>query len=609
MCGIAGCLINRTLQKELINKALYSMKSRGPDNQNIYFEKFSENYLYLLHSRLSIIDLNSRSNQPFKYKNYTVIFNGEIYNFKKLRNELISFGYKFKTQSDTEVLIKSFSHWNVKCFSKFVGMWAIAIWDNKEKKIFLSRDRFGEKPLYYIYNNNELYFASEVQTLKIIYNKTLEVNKKKISDFLFKGYKFLYKDNSTFIKNIKELEGSKYLVFNTKKLIEKKYWFPKYAPDNKLKYQDVVNETQSLIEQSVGRCLISDVPLSIMLSGGIDSAAILGIAKKKFNKDVKSFSIIDKDNRYNELENILLSTKYLKNKNYKIYLNKRSEKNFEDLISLVNYHYKPVLTISSFLSSMLTKKIKSHRIKVNLTGIGADEIFTGYYDHTLYYLNSISKKNFFFKNFNFWKKNYKKNIRNPFLKNENYILKDKYFRSHIIETNKEIFEYSNKKITRNFEEKFFTKNVLRNRMMNECFYETLPILNNQDDLNHMYNSIENRCPFLDRDLVEFLLKVPSEYLMYNGYTKNILRDSCSDYIDKNVVYDTRKRGFNATVQSVFDLKNKNIKNYLLNSKSEIFEYINFDKFEQLLSKKKYLNSESKFIFSAISTMFFLEQIK
>ena len=149
--------------------------------------------LYLFHSRLSIIDLEPRSHQPFKFRNYTLVFNGEIYNFKDIRDHLISLGYKFKTKSDTEVIIKAFSEWKTDCFKKFIGMWAIAIWDDKIKKLYLSRDRFGEKPFYYITYRDEFYFASELKTLRIIFNKKMELNSRKITDFLLKVINLLKK--------------------------------------------------------------------------------------------------------------------------------------------------------------------------------------------------------------------------------------------------------------------------------------------------------------------------------------------------------------------------------------------------------------------------------
>lgn len=607
MCGIAGCLTKDLINNNLINKILNSMYNRGPDNQDRVRFEFGKKNLYLFHSRLSIIDLEPRSHQPFKFRNYTLVFNGEIYNFKDIRDHLISLGYKFKTKSDTEVIIKAFSEWKTDCFKKFIGMWAIAIWDDKIKKLYLSRDRFGEKPFYYITYRDEFYFASELKTLRIIFNKKMELNSRKITDFLFKGYKSIKKDEATFIKDVMQLKPSETITLFKGKLSKDKYWKLTYNPDYKIKYNDALQEIKYLVEKSVERTLISDVPLSIMLSGGVDSATILGIAKKKFNKNFKSFSIIDNDDRYNEIKNLNLSTKYLKGRNIKLRLSKKNNNNFIKLNDLIGYHFKPVLTISSFLSSLLTKKIKNHNIKVNLSGIGADEVFSGYYDHTLFYLSVIKNEKFFHKNFSFWKKNYKKNIRNPFLKNEKYVLRNKNFRKHIFETNPDLYSLSTKKIISNFKEKNFTKDVLRNRMLNESFFETVPILTDQDDLNHMIYSIENRCPFLDKDLVEFLYEVPTKYLMKNGFSKNLLRDSCSEYVEPQVMFDTKKRGFNATIKSIFNFNNKKLTNYVLNKNSEIYEYVNFDEFKNLLSQKKYLNSESKFIFSVISTMIFIEK--
>ena len=178
-------------------------------------------------------------------------------------------------------------------------------------------------------------------------------------------------------------------------MFSEKYWSISYKPDNKITYNDALEEIKYLVEKSVQRTLISDVPLSIMLSGGIDSAVILGIAKKKFNKNFKSFSIIDNDLRYNETKNIELTRKFNKNQNIKLKLAGKSKNNFFKLKELIEYHSKPVITISSFLSSLLTNKINKNKIKVNLSGVGADEIFSGYYDHTLFYLNQIKNEKFF----------------------------------------------------------------------------------------------------------------------------------------------------------------------------------------------------------------------
>ena len=281
MCGIAGCVTKDLVSRNLINKTLHSMYNRGPDNQSkVRFELGNKN-IYLFHSRLSIIDLEPRSNQPFKFKNFTMIFNGEIYNFKEIRGQLIALGHNFKTKSDTEVIIKAFSEWGTYSFKKFVGMWSIAIWDDRIKKLYLSRDRFGEKPYYYIVDKDELYFASELKTLKILYNKQLELNSEKIKDYLYKGYKSIKKNDDTFIKKIKQIKPSETLTFFKGKLTSEKYWKLGYNPNSKISYNDILSEIKYLVEKSVQRTLGADVPLSIMLSGGIDSSTILGIAKKK----------------------------------------------------------------------------------------------------------------------------------------------------------------------------------------------------------------------------------------------------------------------------------------------------------------------------------------
>lgn len=229
MCGISGYISTRDLiADDGISRTLKLMTRRGPDAKNFY--KISENFkeLALLHTRLNIIDLNDRANQPFYDEHYVTIFNGEIYNYLELRTELEKKNYKFKTSSDTEVLIKSFQEYGEKCVDHFVGMWAFAIWDNKKKKLFLSRDPFGEKPLYYFLNNKGFFFGSEIKFIKSLCKKKFEVNKNQINKNIFLGYKSLNKTNETFFKDIFLLENSSNLSVNFNLNLEKtRYWKPK----------------------------------------------------------------------------------------------------------------------------------------------------------------------------------------------------------------------------------------------------------------------------------------------------------------------------------------------------------------------------------------------
>ena len=196
MCGIAGYYGKNKLAKSHLRKCLDEMKNRGPDNISTEeFININNINCYLLHSRLSIIDLDKRSNQPFTFENLVLIYNGEIYNFLEIRNELMAKGYQFKTLSDTEVLLKSFHCWGEKMFDKLEGMWAFAIFNKVNGKILLSRDRFGEKPLYFFKTNDGLFFASEIKYIKALTGRNFDFNQDQILRYITNGYRSLNKLN------------------------------------------------------------------------------------------------------------------------------------------------------------------------------------------------------------------------------------------------------------------------------------------------------------------------------------------------------------------------------------------------------------------------------
>ena len=212
MCGIAGYIGKKQVSKSAINKTLGLMKNRGPDNQDWCSLTANDTNVYLLHSRLSIIDLDERSNQPFKFGDCTLIFNGEIYNYIELRTELKKIGHIFTTDSDTEVLIKAYVEYGIDYVKHFNGMWAFAIWDSKKEELFLSRDRFGEKPLYYFHDNDGIYFASEIKFIFSLLGKRLSINNNHLYRNLVNGYKSLNKGGETFFQGIQELSSGSYTI-------------------------------------------------------------------------------------------------------------------------------------------------------------------------------------------------------------------------------------------------------------------------------------------------------------------------------------------------------------------------------------------------------------
>ena len=588
------------------------MFSRGPNQQGAFNEICSNLNLRLFSSRLSIIDTEDRSNQPFSYKNLILIFNGEIYNYKELRIKLEEKGYLFLTNSDTEVLIKSFHHWGDDCVNFFDGMWAFAIYDKKKEELFLSRDNFGEKPLYYYSSYKSFIFGSEIKYLQNLANENslCKISEQKIKNYLFQGYKSLIKDDVSFFKNIKSIGAGCNIKFKLKNFkFKKTKYFERDKIINFKSSKDInenIHDVKNLLNESLRLRLRSDVPVAFCLSGGIDSASLVSLASKKFGIKPKCFSIIDEDIRYNEKKNVDIIAKDTESDVEYINLKKESKKYFLDnLKNLIKYHDSPISTISYYIHSKISKKASSLGYKVILSGTGADEIFTGYYDHFLFYLNEIKRKKIFKKEFNNWKKFIYPNIRNENLKRFNLFIKNPSFRDHIFFDNSYIKNYLTKKINFRFKEKTYSNNILKNRMLNELFHESVPVILKEDDLNSMYYSIENRSPFLSKKLVQYSLNINNSFYIKNGYSKFILRQALKGILNNKVRLDRKKIGFNSNIKNIVNFDSKFLKSFI-SENSYLKENINLNKIESFDFNKKLSNSDSKFIFSLINLKVFLD---
>ena len=600
MCGISGFIGREKISKETINHSLNLMKNRGPDFQDHKEIKVNNSInLYFLHSRLSILDLQQRSNQPFKKKHATLIFNGEIYNYKEIKKDLEELGYKFYTESDTEVLVSAYLQYGEKCVDYFEGMWAFAIWDDKIKKLFLSRDRFGEKPLFFYKNHKGFYFGSEIKFIKSLSSDYFRVNKDKININLFHGYKSIFQDSTTYFENILFLEPGHNFIIDTNLNKKKyKYWKPIIKINKKLSYNDACDGVNFYLQKSLKIRLRSDVPITFCLSGGVDSSLLTSIAVKEFNIKVNTYSIIDKDKRYNEEENINATIKDLRCKNTLIYLNNKN--NLSNLKKLVQYYGSPMSTISYLTHSFLSKKISKDKFKVAISGTGADELFTGYYHHHLLYLRNFKNSNNFKNKLIEWKK-----YILPFVRNKNLKSIKLFHRNSNYEDINLISNFVINAIKKKKEKIFYGTDILRNKMLNELFYEVIPVILNHDDLNSMYYSIENRNPFLDKELFEFANSIPTLFLINNGYQKSVLRDSFKNILNDKVRLDREKKGFNASIHTMFNFNDPKIKSFLFDKNSEINDFVNMKKIKKEIYKNN-TNQFSKLLFSILSTKIFLD---
>ncbi len=606
MCGIAGYIGSKKIDKNQIYQIKSILKNRGPDANGIFQKKINNKNLLLIHTRLSIIDLNSRSNQPFYFDNSVLVFNGEIYNYLEIMSELKSLGHKFKTVSDTEVLIHSLREWGIDAVEKFEGMWSFAWLDLNENRIYLSRDRFGEKPLYFLESNEGFYFGSDINIFPSFLKRKLNVNFDHLIRYLALGYRSLHKFNSNFYKDVKEVESGTNLIINLSGKIKKiKYWnkFFRVKKNHNTLRENII-QTRVALVNSVRLRTRSDVPLAFCMSGGIDSNALISIAKKELNHDVVGFSILSMDNRYNEKNYIDASSKYLNIKNIGI---RPKKTNFlKDIRKIISQHGQPLSTISFYMHWLLVKEMSKRGFKVCLSGGGADELFSGYYDHHLLHLNELYHNKKKFKTaLNHWKKINLKNIRNPIFKDPLLYIKNKNFREHLFFNNEKYQNFFLKDYQKNYKEKKYSMQLMRNRMLNELYNETVPPMLHNDDLNSMSFSIENRSPFLDRNIYELTKSIPAEQLIQNGMAKFILRESVKDIMPKKISQNIKKIGFNASITDHINFKDKKTVDQLL-SDSPIFEIINKDNIEKILKNQKFLETNTQFVFNFISSKIFLE---
>ncbi len=607
MCGIAGYLGNKRFDSKKVNEILHTMRRRGPDSNGFKEIRENKNYLSLFFSRLNIIDVNNRSNQPYFFKDKILIFNGEIYNYLELKNELKNNGYMFKTTSDTEVLIKALDLWSENAIKKLEGMWSFYFYDVTKKRGILCRDRFGEKPLFYYRKNNEFIFSSEIKTITKILDKKLSVNYKKIDQLLRYGYRKIYNNDKTYFKEILEFPKASYFLIKDNKIIKKNYWKFKYER-NSLSSLESYKRIKEKLFKAIEIRLRSDFPIAFFLSGGIDSNSLAFIAKNYFNYDVKTFSIVGKDKRWDESEEIKYSVEKLgaPHQNLKIDMDKIDF--VEILKKQIKYHDSPVVTINSLLQFILFKKIKKNGYRLTFSGLGGDEIFSGYYDHHLLYLNELDKKSQIFSNsLKNWKKYILPVTRNPLLKNYKNFVKNKNILNHTVQYEKFKDKIFKEKKEIKFVEKNFVKSLMKNRMINQLTSETVPIVLKEDDLNSMYHSIEHRSPFLDSNLFQECLNMPSEYYVNNGMAKWPLRKIVENIVPDRIRLRREKKGFNAPVENLFNFESKkNIELFM--EKSEIFEIIEKKRIMELIKKKsKFSSVENIFLFNFISTKIFLDK--
>jgi asparagine synthase (glutamine-hydrolysing) len=606
MCGIAGYFGPKAIAPECVQTCLGLMHRRGPDHAAYrHWINQAGQQVYLLHSRLSIIDLDPRANQPFRVGSKWLALNGELYNYLELRRDLKAQGGQFTTESDTEVLLSALERHGWDVLDRCEGMWAFAVYDEADGSLTLCRDRFGEKPLYIFRDHDGLYFGSEVKFIAALLGRRLAVNFDHLFRYLVNGYKALYKDGKTFFLGLSELAPASTLHLNSAgQERASTYWQPVFRPDGGMTYPEAVAGVRERLIRSMELRLRADVPLAFCMSGGIDSNSLISIAKRVFNYEVHGFTVVVDDPRYDELAEVEYSVQELKIRHSPVPITTQGFR--EHITELIRQHDAPIYTISYYVQWLLMQSIANQGYRISVSGTGADELLTGYYDHHNLYLYDTRNTPSGEFGLTAWQATVAPLVRNPHLRNPLLYFDNPEFRDHIYLNNDVFASYLINPWREPFTEKSYTSALLRNRMLNEMFQEAVPVILHEDDLNAMYFSIENRSPYLDRELFEFSYRIPTAHLIRDGFAKVILRDAMAGVVPEKILWNRRKVGFNAPVFSFLDVKDAGVKEWLL-ADGPIFEHMRRDKIRELLQKDYLENSESKFLFNFVCAMIFLEE--
>jgi asparagine synthase (glutamine-hydrolysing) len=513
MCSIFGIIDNKNniKNKDILAKKLSNiMKHRGPDDSGLY----KDEHVAFATNRLAIQDLND-GNQPFKFKNFVSIFNGEIYNFKEIKLELEKKGYKFKTLTDSEIILPAYDMWGIDFIKKLNGIFSIAILNKNKKQIFLVRDRCGIKPLFYYCENNTLVFSSEIEPIIKFPNFKLDFDINSLTSYLI--YRYPMDNNNNFFRNIHRIEPGTYLKIKIDTLEINKITYWKIPKLNKCIIKDeneILEKLENQIVKSIKYNLISDAPLGVFLSGGVDSSLLSSITSKIMNTKIKTYSVGFEDNTYDESNDASLVSKFINSEHTNIIINKDDFiNNIENMIDIKSVP----LSIPHEYPLYKLAKIMKKDIKVVLSGEGVDEVFGGY-ARTQKCAHDYLKGRFITKIFD------NKIIKNLLNVDINFNFKDKDYIDYFF--NK--YNWLNpSEIKHLFKENFSSnismekvqepwKNIIKNYASESHYDQTLIMFQKNHlqclldrlDIMTMKNSIEARVPFLDHELIELAAKIP-----------------------------------------------------------------------------------------------------
>jgi len=600
MCGIFGIYSiksSKAIDQLRFEESLMTMYHRGPDAQLV---KTFGNMAILGHVRLSIIDLQPQSNQPFQIDNrFWIVYNGEIYNYIELRDELTNAGYQFRTSSDTEVLLKSYQHWGEECVSKFNGMWAFAIYDKLLNTLFCSRDRFGIKPFNYAIIDNQFVFASEIKAIIKYFPELKKPNYNVIANYCRTSVGAQHKE--TWFKGIFRLEPGHNLFLDRERVTKSRYWdYPKKV-NHTISFDEAISTYNNILEDAIKVRMRSDVPIGFTLSSGIDSTSLVCLLKDNFNGNnhtytasfaTKDFDRLEKQNFKKDVEidepsivKRLAADLHLEPKiieiEYQNYLN--------DLRKII-FGLESGNSSPAIVPLFQVLNIAKRDVTVVIEGQGADELMGGYISNAMpiYIIELIGKLKFIkaLKELTAFSKVYSLITTFRLLVRQSgpTIIKKAYFQLSGIES---FFSGELKKYHQINDFPFMPKDFdnLLNKYLFKAHTGGLVNLLHYGDAISMVHTLESRLPYMDYRLVEFVFTLPSEYKINMALGKFIHRKAMENKVPEYILNNPIKFGFESPLSHLINEEDGNsIKSLLLSDKCQS---------RGLFSKEKILNATEK----------------
>lgn len=567
MCGFIGCVANKKQKDSLILDALNMINHRGPDHASFDLESHLGSFVYLGHARLSIIDLSDQASQPFHSAcgRYSLVFNGEIYNYKELKEELKELGNCFTTTSDTEVLLLALAEWGLSCLQRLIGMFSFVFYDRIEQQLTLVRDAFGIKPFFYALKDKEIYFASELSPLLRLRQEAVKPNLQRAYDYLVHGdYDSC---GQSFVEDVNHLPPAHYFTFDIKTgmaTAPAAWWKPNLSKSSALSFEQAVEKLRELFLDSVKLHLRSDVPLGVALSGGIDSSAVVS-AVRYLQPDLplNTFSYVASDEFLSEEKWIDLLNERMDAVPHKVIANEREMQ--ADLDAMLMKQGEPFGSTSIYAQYRVFKLAKESGVTVTLDGQGADELLAGYSGYPGHRLLSLIESEGFWAAHQYAK-------RWALSPGRSYTLAWQYLGR--IKLPDWLYSRLRKKMGRDFQPAWLNTDYLtqhgvhfmetrapldkqnkgsrvKEALTNALMSRGLPSLLRHGDRNSMAFSIESRVPFLTLPLAEFLLSLPENYLISDkGVTKHIFREAMRGIVPDSHLDRKDKVGF-ATPESTW----------------------------------------------------------